>query len=323
MATAPTSNVSEESPISTDSSLASRLASVRRDRELSLRGFAERLGEEASYDVSYSSVRDYEQEGSSPPARYVEAVSEAFGVDPVWLLRGEKAGGWRAGLGSLPHVQREIEELVSWLRDRMPAEEHAELVRRGWEQFTARSETDHPVRDVVIRSWRRSVAASVDPGKERPDGRLNESELARRRSESADLVTRTEQHLDWLELLLQDHEYTVGLTDSDGYMLLARATSDELLERSVVRPGQDWSEESMGTSGPGLALAEEKPVILIGAEHYARALHDVTCVGCPVLGADGQLRGVLSLAMPVRSTKPLALALACYTTWTITETMQR
>lgn len=294
---------------------------MRRDWDLSLREFARRLQEEVAYDVSYSSVRDYEREESSPPAPYVEAVSRAFDVDPLWLLQGDDAGDWRARLGDLPRAQREIDQIVDWLRSKIPADDYADVVEDAWRSFIDGSASDHPVRDVVLRSWERSAEAGVPPDKSAPSNPLPESKIEELRREKARLVTLAERHLDWLELLLQDRSYVLSVADEAGRILISRAADQDLLEESKVLPGYDWSEESMGTSGPGLALEEKSSVVLIGAEHYARSLHDIACLGCPIIGEDDELVGVMTAALPTRSLDPLPFAVCCYSAWMISEWM--
>ncbi|TVR51213.1 MAG: PAS domain S-box protein [Gemmatimonadales bacterium] len=65
-----------------------RLREVRQRTGLGTRGFAHELEQRAGYQVSHSSVAQYES-GTTVPAPYADAVARAFLVDPRWLLSGE------------------------------------------------------------------------------------------------------------------------------------------------------------------------------------------------------------------------------------------
>lgn len=54
-------------------------------------------------------------------------------------------------------------------------------------------------------------------------------------------------------------------------------------------------EKSIGTSAPGCVLAERRPTVVRGPEHYLTELSDFVCVAAPIFGADGSLAGVLDV----------------------------
>ncbi|MCI0434045.1 MAG: hypothetical protein L0271_10490 [Gemmatimonadetes bacterium] len=69
------------------SGIAERLAQVRRNVGVGVRGFAAELARRTGYQVSHTSVANYEAD-TTVPAVYTVAVARAFRVDLVWLLTG-------------------------------------------------------------------------------------------------------------------------------------------------------------------------------------------------------------------------------------------
>jgi hypothetical protein len=57
--------------------------------------------------------------------------------------------------------------------------------------------------------------------------------------------------------------------------------------------GANWSEEAVGTSAPGTALALDQSVQIRGAEHYNRLVHPWSCTAAPV--RDPETRRVLGV----------------------------
>lgn len=70
--------------------IASRLAWLRAEHDLSARDFAAALAE-VDYEVSHVAVLGYEKEGGTKkiPGEYLAAVCRRFAVGPEWILTGE------------------------------------------------------------------------------------------------------------------------------------------------------------------------------------------------------------------------------------------
>ena len=103
--------------------------------------------------------------------------------------------------------------------------------------------------------------------------------------------------------------------DSAGCVL--RTIGDDTIlqhsENIFFHPGSVWRNDSVGTNGPGLALEYDRPVQLIGAEHYCADQHNWSCSAAPIHGNDGQVIGVLDLSGSAAAAHPhtLALVVAC------------
>lgn len=302
------------------SSIAQRLESIRAEHNLSLREFANRIGD-AGFTVSHSAVRDYEK-GRTVPAGYILGVASAFEVDAGWILTGETLAADDNAVGQLWRVREDLDEVLDLLRQQLSAEEQESEVRRAWSRFIRDLDPEHSLRDVVLRSWERSRALGVDPERDRPSTRLDDQDLEKRRRERSTLVTFGAEHLSWVRKLYDGRTFFLALADENGTILLADGSDRELLAERGGLPGFQWTEDEMGTNSVGTALAEQQPVVLIGAEHYAEELHGLLCLGCPV-SQDGEVVGVLAVGLPLNEARPPILATVCYAAEMISRDLNR
>ncbi|MEU2347072.1 helix-turn-helix domain-containing protein [Modestobacter sp. NPDC049651] len=104
------------------------------------------------------------------------------------------------------------------------------------------------------------------------------------------------------------------LTDPQG-LVLARWCEDTAIVRTLDRvhlaPGFYFGEETAGTNGLALALADRVPTLVSGAEHYVAPLRRYTCAAVPVRDPrDGGLVGSINLTTWSDTSSDLLLALA-------------
>jgi transcriptional regulator of acetoin/glycerol metabolism len=104
----------------------------------------------------------------------------------------------------------------------------------------------------------------------------------------------------------------VLLTARSGLILHSLGDADFLEKASKVAlaPGVDWSEKSKGTNAIGTALAEERPVVVHGAQHYLQANRFLTCSCTPIFDPYGKVIGALDVTGDHRSYHQHTMALA-------------
>lgn len=291
-----------------------RLAEVRKEAGLSLREFAARLEEESGHSVAHTTLRDYEGR-DSVPSDFLLAVVEAFDVDPRWLLSGDEA----VELDQRRRVA--LRETLDEIRSRLDGIEASEEetisdaseFRSAWERFQEGLEPGHVLRSTIVESWIRSRDASVDPVEAAASLRkVSEEELEERRRAHADLLQAARPHMGWLSRVVGPVPHVVYLTGPEGVVLHAVGQDPEELEDQGLAPGYDWSEQTMGTNGAGTALATNRPVVVVGPEHYASGLHDFVCTAVPIRGPDGKPVGCLDLSTALRHGYPGRLGLVAY-----------
>ena len=102
------------------------------------------------------------------------------------------------------------------------------------------------------------------------------------------------------------------LTTRSGMILHSLGDADFLQKASKValQPGVDWSEKGKGTNAIGTALAEEKPIVVHGDQHYLQANRFLTCSCTPIFDPHGKVIGALDVTGDYRSYHQHTMALA-------------
>ncbi|MBP2364576.1 sigma-54-dependent Fis family transcriptional regulator [Pseudonocardia parietis] len=159
----------------------------------------------------------------------------------------------------------------------------------------------------IEKSWRRCVGdsvpvAGVEIGYREPGDALS----ALRRAAGP--------VLDRLKDSLADVPVAMVLSDATGRIVQRHAAlrrQRTVMDRASAAEGFDFSERSIGTNGIGTVLAERRPMLVRGPEHYNVFLERLTCAGTPIVEPyTGRLVGTFSLACSVRDVHPLMTVLA-------------
>ena len=166
-------------------------------------------------------------------------------------------------------------------------------------------------RELVARSWRRTMGLGVDPeGRSRRDPLArSEVEERRRRSNLAVVVDELRAPL----LAAADaSSYLVVVTDAEGVVLWRSGAPRVKLQadRLGFIEGALWTEGAVGTNAIGTALAEAAPVQLFSGEHFENAQVPWYCTAEPVHDpVDGSLLGIVDVSGPALTLHPAIRAL--------------
>jgi transcriptional regulator of acetoin/glycerol metabolism len=162
------------------------------------------------------------------------------------------------------------------------------------------------VRGDIWASWRRSAISGLSPDR-----------FAAPHTGEVDhdgLLVRVARPV--LEALVEDLATTgVGLVLTDrGGDILDRWVPERSLERQFDRvdlaPGFVYAEPAIGTNGIGTAIAERKPTLVRGSEHFAEALTALACAAAPISDPrTGHVLGVVDLTCWARDASALMLPL--------------
>ncbi|MER5264849.1 GAF domain-containing protein [Actinosynnema sp. NPDC002837] len=169
----------------------------------------------------------------------------------------------------------------------------------------------HGARELILESWRRSLAARVDPDRHEPPVVLDRAEVVDRRGAhpiAAAMPVLRETLLGFAD----EAEHVMIITDADGNILWCEGANAVrfLAERVRLTEGACWAEDAIGTNAMGTALAVGKPVTVHSAEHLVRTYHGWTCAASPVRDPDtGRTIGVVDVSGPLSSTHPALVAL--------------
>jgi hypothetical protein len=170
-------------------------------------------------------------------------------------------------------------------------------------------------RTVVAESWRRSLAAHVDPDRRSPPVVYAADQVADIRAahplgQCLPLLRST------LASITDEAMHVMLVTDAEGHILWHDGPAALLSTADAVGlfPGTRWSEAAIGTNAMGTALAVDAPVQIHSAEHLVRAYHSWTCVAAPVHDpATGAILGAVDISGPLQTAHPALLQLVSAT----------
>lgn len=104
----------------------------------------------------------------------------------------------------------------------------------------------------------------------------------------------------------------VAIGDADGRLLWVDGDRPTLrkAEAAAFQPGATWSEQAIGTSAPGLALATGRGAQVSQQEHFAHAAHQFSCSAAPIHNPHtGAVLGMVDLTGDHRAVATHALPL--------------
>jgi len=181
----------------------------------------------------------------------------------------------------------------------MIPEDALEQVRRAWTSFTESGVLDATVvRSEVAASWQRCRQHAVDPRAPKPPLQLDSHQLAALKAANHDLLETALPFMAFLCNAVRGTGFILVVTDAAG-LVLETFGDEQILamarENNYV-PGCCRSERAVGTNAICLALAERKPILVSGAEHWNVRHHCWTCATAPIFGTDGALLGTVTLS---------------------------
>lgn len=190
------------------------------------------------------------------------------------------------------------------------------VVRRAYEDFLAGvMPPADAVRSVVRDSWARSIRQGVDPAdsagtSEAGDPSMSPTEFTEYRD--AHPITAVRPLVQSLMLDdIADSGVVVALTDQRGRLLWVEGSAEARDQAGRINfvEGSVWSEDVVGTNAPGLALAVDRGVQIVGPEHFSGAVQDFSCAAAPVHDPiTGHVIGVIDVTGGREVAAPFALA---------------
>ncbi|RLV48807.1 GAF domain-containing protein [Nocardioides mangrovicus] len=190
-------------------------------------------------------------------------------------------------------------------------QELSRLLALAHDAFVDCGDPGSAVRQLVLDSWRRSVASGLDPELAQAPIRLDDEELAAIR-EAHPLTSVMPVIRRLLVESAADAGLLVAVSDAAGQLLYVEGSSSlrSRAESMNFLPGADWSEAVAGTNAPGTALALERPVQIFAGEHLSRQVTPWSCSAAPIHDPDSRaMLGVLDVTGSAEVATPYALQL--------------
>jgi transcriptional activator for dhaKLM operon len=178
--------------------------------------------------------------------------------------------------------------------------DYQQSMLEAWNRFTANQQLDPTVPPLIAASWRRCWGR-VNPNRTVEFTRMGREHLLASQTASFELIAIARPVMEDVYQCVQKSGTVIVLTNSIGCVL------DLVGDEEVLKIMHEWgcevgsilSEELIGTSSFGLALAERMPVQVGGSEHFVKQFHVATGAAAPMFDISGRLLGVLGLVMPI------------------------
>jgi GAF domain len=183
---------------------------------------------------------------------------------------------------------------------------HAHLLHQVFEAVLAGDRAPAAPRSLVSESWRRSLAAHVDPDRRTPPVVVREANLPHLRA-AHPLNAVMPLLRSTLVSIADEAMHVMLVTDADGTILWRDGASAVLNAADEVGliPGTRWTEDAIGTNAMGTTLAVDAPVTIHSAEHLVRTYHAWTCAAAPVHDPDtGAILGAIDISGPLHTVHP-------------------
>src|SRR5882724_8137013 len=152
----------------------------------------------------------------------------------------------------------------------------------------------------IAASWRRCVVNhKLDPARRGPPQTLTEAEVRHIAEPMEDLIQVAVPELENLARVLHDSGYCVNLADPNATMLVSRLPEGDYARQFLewkIYTGSNFAETFEGTNGLGTALAEQRPIIVHGDEHFREQWHMFTCAVSPLFDHAGRLAGAVNIS---------------------------
>jgi transcriptional regulator of acetoin/glycerol metabolism len=170
---------------------------------------------------------------------------------------------------------------------------HARHVRDAVESASSAAQS------ALAASWRRSLLFhKLDPEtKVRPD-RVEICVLRQASDRLGRLAKIATLGLDRIFAAVGHAGCCVLFADSEGLILEHRAmpSDSDLFGHWGLWSGSIWSEGNEGTNGIGTCLAEQRPVAVLGNEHFHARNSVMRCMGAPIFDENAALAAVIDVS---------------------------
>ncbi|MEA4807083.1 sigma-54-dependent Fis family transcriptional regulator [Acetobacterium wieringae] len=170
-------------------------------------------------------------------------------------------------------------------------------LKDNWTNFVAHGILDSNTRPIIKRSWEycQKIKLDVNGGKGES---IDACQLAQVLAQNRELIKIAQPIMQNLyEIVLSSH-FVLVLTDKNGVLLDTIGDEVVSMRASELRflKGTVWTNAAVGSNAIGIALDEDGPVHVVGAEHYCVSHHTWTCSATTIHNVKGEIIGVLNMS---------------------------
>ncbi|TXK34980.1 GAF domain-containing protein [Nonomuraea sp. C10] len=207
------------------------------------------------------------------------------------------------------------DDYLEWLMSYAHLDAYSRRLQAAHEVVTAAAPVPAGPRKLIRDSWRRSLAAGIDPDAPgapaaHDPGQVKNAFETHPLRPLLPLIKQT------LRTVADEGEHIMVLTDREGRVLWRDGHTATMRRADEVglAGGYRWAEEAAGTNGIGTALALRRPVHVYSEEHLMRVLRVWSCSAAPITDPEtGQLLGCVDVSGTAPSLHPATVALVAAT----------
>ncbi|KEO82122.1 ATP-binding protein [Tumebacillus flagellatus] len=171
-------------------------------------------------------------------------------------------------------------------------------------------------------AWARSRAYGIDPNTLPSVAPVPAADLQSRIFANRLLLESALPYIDHLYRTVES-ECIVAVCDADGVLLATRGERlPDALLRQHTTPGMIWSEQVFGANALGTALTEDRPVHIVGRDHFLTDLQGMSCAAAPFHDDNGRVIGALAIAAYKTEHSPYMLGTVLSATHAIEHAMK-
>ncbi|UOF90466.1 ATP-binding protein [Fodinisporobacter ferrooxydans] len=176
--------------------------------------------------------------------------------------------------------------------------------------------------DWLSDAWRRSVEYGINPEQLKQVRPIDVHELQERKKKKRLLLDVAGPFINHLYTMV-DGEFIVVISDQDAVILKVRGEKlpEELLQIHTTE-GMVWTEQEFGANALGTALVLDHPVHMVGAQHYCKAFHGMTCAGSPIHDETGTIIGGIAVAAYKKEHSPYLLGMVMSSAFSIEQAIR-
>ncbi|WP_027417233.1 sigma-54-dependent Fis family transcriptional regulator [Aneurinibacillus terranovensis] len=154
-----------------------------------------------------------------------------------------------------------------------------------------------PIDTWLKKSWERSKMYNVDPSVAKY-AILEAGEFKQYKEQKEMFLREISPRFERLDSWLKASHSVAVISDNAGYIL--ESIGDPIFlkdaEKIYVRKGACWSEQARGTNSAGTVIVEQKPLAIVGKNHYLETNHMLYCAASPIFDPKGDLLAVLNVS---------------------------
>ena len=174
--------------------------------------------------------------------------------------------------------------------------QQVESMQLAWKKFIETQVIQIDISSLIANSWKRSWFR-VDLSQGLKILCLSSKLFIATQIASFDLISVALLIMEDVYQFVEQSDTVILLVNGAGYVLELLGDQNMLARIKLlgIEQGALLAEERIGTNAIGLALAEQMPVKVIGAEHYFEELHDFADTATPIFNLTGHPLGAIGL----------------------------